>query len=63
MSENQAVWYVPDNDNQPAGPYASNQILEKLSNGQMPEATLCWREGMSDWQPLSEVEPFASEIP
>lgn len=62
MDEQKAVWYLPDEAGQPVGPYASNQILEQLSTGQMPETTLCWREGMPDWQPLTEVEPFAAEI-
>jgi len=62
MDEQKAVWYLPDEASQPVGPYASNQILEQLSKGQMPESTLCWREGMPDWQPLSAVEPFAAEI-
>jgi len=62
MDEQKAVWYLPDEAGQPVGPYASNQILEQLSNGRMLENTLCWREGMPDWQPLLAVEPFAAEI-
>ena len=62
MDEQKAVWYLPDEAGQPVGPYTSNQILEQLSTGQMPETTLCWREGMPDWQPLTAVEPFAAEI-
>jgi len=26
------------------------------------ENTLCWREGMPNWQPLAEVEPFATAL-
>lgn len=62
MDEQKAVWYLPDEAGQPVGPYASNKILEQLSKGRMPESTLCWREGMPDWQPLAAVEPFAAEI-
>lgn len=62
MDEQKAVWFLPDEAGQPAGPYTSNQILEQLSAGQMPETTLCWREGMPDWQPLTAVEPFAIKI-
>lgn len=62
MDEQKAVWFLPDEAGQHAGPYTSNQILEQLSTGQMPETMLCWREGMPDWLPLTAVEPFAAEI-
>ena len=62
MDEQKAVWHLPDEAGQPVGPYTSNQILGQLSTGQMSETTLCWREGMPDWQPLTAVEPLAAEI-
>lgn len=60
MSE--AVWYIPDQDNQSTGPYTAHQIIQSFKKGLVKETTLCWREGMTDWQQLYEVEPFDIEV-
>jgi len=60
MSE--AVWHIPDQDNQPAGPYTAEQIIQTYKKGLVKETTLCWCEGMTDWQQLREVEPFDIEV-
>jgi len=61
-NENDVAWYIPGQDDQPSGPYSADQISEWLGTGQIPETTLCWREGMPDWLPLTRVEPFAGEL-
>gem|GEM_PF-6298428 len=60
MSE--AIWYIPGQDNQPAGPYRAEQISEWLKAGRVFATTLCWRKGMTEWAAISEVEPFAGEL-
>ncbi len=60
MSE--AVWFIPDQDNQPAGPYTAEQIIQTYKTGLVKETTLCWCEGMTDWKQLREVEPFDIEV-
>jgi len=63
MEESNAVWYLPGQDNQPKGPYTTEQLLEQFRTGQLDGATLCWRKGMPDWKPLAEVEPFNEVVP
>ena len=62
MSQKDAVWYLPGEGGQTDGPYTAGQIFESLRKGQTPATTLCWREGMSDWKPLAQVELFASTL-
>jgi len=62
MKNDAAVWYLPDDNGQPAGPYTASTILARLLSGDCDKATLCWCEGMADWRPLGEVEPFRSEL-
>lgn len=60
MSE--AIWYLPGKEAQPTGPYTADQIILSLKNKRVKETTLCWCEGMTDWQPLAQIEPFAAEL-
>ena len=60
---NNMIWYIPDEAGQPAGPYSADQISEWLTADQIPQTTLCWQEGMDDWRPLSEVQPFCEVLP
>lgn len=62
MSEDAPVWYLPGDDNQPQGPYGTGTVLEGLQDGRLAPDLLCWKEGMSDWQPLSETDPFRQEL-
>jgi len=56
------IWYIPDESGQPRGSYSADQISEWLTANQIPQTSLCWREGMGQWLPLTAVEPFATEI-
>jgi ketosteroid isomerase-like protein len=62
MKDDAAVWYLPDDSGQPAGPYITATVLSRLQSQQCDRTTLCWREGMPEWQPLAKVEPFRSEL-
>jgi len=37
------------------GPVSDSQLDELLHSGKITEATLVWREGMPDWQPLKQA--------
>jgi len=62
MNQENAVWYLATEDNQPAGPYAAGQMFEWLRKGRISATTLCWRKGMAGWKRLAQVEPFASAV-
>lgn len=55
-------WYIPGEGNQPAGPFTAEQIIQALQTERLAPTTICWREGMSQWLPLSQIEPFISSI-
>jgi hypothetical protein len=60
---NNAIWYIPGESGQPDGPYTADQISEWLRTARIPHTTLCWREGMDNWIPLSQVQPFCEISP
>jgi GYF domain 2 len=62
MSTNSPSWYVPGEGRRPVGPLTAEQLIESWRAGRISDRTVCWREGMSDWRPLSQTEPFASVI-
>jgi hypothetical protein len=62
MSDPNAVWYLPGKGEKPAGPLNAEQIIQLCQAGKLPKGTLCWREGMPEWLPLAQVEPFATRI-
>ncbi|MBN1507587.1 MAG: DUF4339 domain-containing protein [Sedimentisphaerales bacterium] len=62
MNENAAVWFLVGDDGQPKGPYRTAEVLDALRRGQVDAERLCWHRGMTSWQPLAQVEPFAGAI-
>ena len=62
MGEQATSWYIPGEGKQPAGPFTAEQLIQSWRAGRLDASTICWREGMSQWLPLSQVEPFASAI-
>ena len=60
------TWYYALGGQQ-IGPVAGTEIRELFQNGKINRNTLVWREGMTDWQPLSvacpDVAPSASANP
>jgi len=49
-------WYYAS-EGQQNGPHSEETIRELAKSGVIGESTLVWRDGMSDWQPASEVMP------
>ncbi len=47
-------YYIVSNDRQ-AGPFPESKIREMLGAGVIAPDTLCWTDGMEDWQPIAEV--------
>ena len=62
MSTNSPSWYIPGEGKQPAGPFTSEQVVQLWKDGRLRADAVCWRDGMPQWLPLSQVEPFASII-
>ena len=62
MSNGDSVWYVPGGDNKPSGPFSAEELFQRWRSGGIADTTSCWREGMAEWQPLGQVEPFATAI-
>ncbi len=47
-------WFISVNGDQ-KGPYPTDQLRQLLSDGIVPREAYVWREGMAQWQLLSEV--------
>ncbi|TVS17323.1 MAG: DUF4339 domain-containing protein [Planctomycetaceae bacterium] len=62
MSTQPSAWYVRGEGDQPAGPYSAEQLFQLLRAGRVTPETICWREGLPQWLPLGEVEPFAAAL-
>ena len=62
MSDSSSSWYVAGEGKQPVGPFTAEQIIESCRLGKLSDKTPCWREGMTQWVPLAQVEPFASAM-
>ena len=60
MTTGASCWYIPGDGQQPAGPFTAEEIIQSWRAGRVDGNTICWREGMPQWLPLAQVEPFAS---
>src|SRR4030081_3849195 len=45
------------------GVFAEEDVREGLRTGRFAGTDLGWREGMAQWQPLSQFSEFASDLP
>src|SRR3954463_5308116 len=45
------------------GTYAEEEVRAGLRAGRFVSSDLGWREGMAQWQPLSQFSQFAADIP
>ncbi len=54
-------WYYASNQQQ-LGPLTDEELNQKMSGGEINGSTLVWKEGMSDWKPLSEARSAASFV-
>jgi uncharacterized RDD family membrane protein YckC len=55
-------WFYVDAGQQ-AGPVSEEQLDELRRSGKINENTLVWRDGMTDWLPLSQAKPMTSGQP
>ena len=62
MNASGSAWYIPGEGKQPTGPFTAEQLIQSWRAGRLDPNILCWCEGMSQWLPMSQVEPFASAI-
>jgi GYF domain 2 len=49
-------WFYAEGSNK-NGPVSDSQLDELLRSGKISPATLVWREGMAEWQPLNVARP------
>lgn len=50
-------WYYSKNGVQ-LGPIAEEELVAKSRSGEVSATDLIWKEGMTDWRPLGEVDVF-----
>ncbi len=62
MSIQSSEWYIRGEDDQPTGPFTAEELVQSLQAGRLDANTICWREGMPQWLPIGEVEPFATAL-
>ncbi|HMB44103.1 MAG TPA: RDD family protein, partial [Luteimonas sp.] len=48
-------WYYLDADRKQTGPVTADDIRAALRAGNIGETTLVWRDGLSDWRPVSQL--------
>jgi uncharacterized RDD family membrane protein YckC len=51
----ESTWYYLDSDRKQHGPVAAAEIREALRAGRIGDATLVWRDGLSEWRPLAQL--------
>jgi len=57
----ESVWHVVINQDQ-VGPMTAVEVQQRFGSGDIDSETYIWREGFTDWLPLSQVDTFASLI-
>lgn len=62
MSTTPSSWYIRGEGGQPTGPFTAEQLVQSLQVGRLDRNNICWREGMPQWLPMGEVEPFATAL-
>jgi uncharacterized RDD family membrane protein YckC len=55
------MWYYVENGQQ-RGPVQESDLDALRQEGKITSETLVWREGMDNWQPLSQVQPAAAGV-
>ena len=54
--------YLVLRDGKQEGPFEDNEVLRQVELGYLTAYDLCWREGMSTWQPISTEIPTSAQI-
>ena len=55
------MWYYSQN-NQQLGPVPEEQIKSMLRAASLSSSSLVWKEGMTDWKPVTEIPELAIAI-
>ncbi|HEX7814151.1 RDD family protein, partial [Dyella sp.] len=53
--QQEVSWYFVDLFGQRQGPISRQQLLDAIASERLRPASLVWREGMAQWQPLSSM--------
>ena len=62
MTTDSPSWYIPGEARRPTGPFTAEQLIQSWRAGRISDKTMCWREGMTQWLPLVQVDPFSNII-
>ncbi len=63
MTDVDREWYLRRKDGEGSvGPFGTEQLSEQWQKGILDDAAEAWKEGMPDWRPIAEIEPFASLV-
>ena len=54
------VWIIKDGEK--VGPIHDFEIRRKITDGELPETTPAWHEGIGEWKPLIEIDLFRREF-
>ncbi|MEK6579518.1 MAG: DUF4339 domain-containing protein, partial [Bdellovibrionota bacterium] len=54
-------WFVYLGDHH-EGPFSIDEIESRMTSGQLSRSTYVWAEGMSDWEPMTDVSAFISVV-
>jgi len=53
------VWYyLVAGTEEPIGPFSSDELRLMLKSQKIDKNTRIWKEGMTQWEPISEVAAF-----
>jgi hypothetical protein len=55
-------WFAAVNGQQ-QGPFSTEQLRGSLQNGTFSSTTFVWRQGFSDWQPISHCPELTTDSP
>ena len=51
----QTLWYYVDKQRQRQGPLSAQALIEAYERAELDGTSLIWREGLAQWQPLSQL--------
>ncbi|MDR3496517.1 MAG: NINE protein [Ancalomicrobiaceae bacterium] len=57
-----ALWYISVGGEQ-RGPYPTEQLRQMIAEASLPPDAFAWRDGMAQWQPLSQLELGPPQLP
>ena len=55
-------WYYTDTLGKQQGPISSRELKKLCENSQISKNSMIWKESMSNWRPISDVEVLKKKI-